>query len=49
MKMTRERFIEYLREQLIPDLRESGSDAMADDLEAAAAFIENPNLKEVEL
>jgi hypothetical protein len=35
-----EEFTGYLRGKLIPDLRESGSDATADDFEDAAEFIE---------
>lgn len=35
----RESFVEYLRETLIPDLRESGFDATADDFETACRFI----------
>ena len=32
--------VEYLRQTLVPDLRESGSDATADDFEDCAAHIE---------
>lgn len=35
-------FINFLRNTLIPDLRESGSDSMADDLEVAMWFILHP-------
>lgn len=37
---TREEFIAYLRETLIPDLRESGRDATADDFQTAIEFME---------
>lgn len=37
---TREEFIDYLRETLIPDLRESGRDCTADDFETAIEFME---------
>ena len=45
--MKRKEFVNYLRKTLIPDLRESGRDATADDFEAACEFILNPDLKEV--
>ena len=45
MRQTREQFVRYLRETLIPDLKESGSDYTAADFEAACRFIERPNLK----
>lgn len=38
---TRERFVEYLQETLIPDLKDSGSDATAEDFETAVHFILN--------
>ncbi len=44
--MERDEFVRYLVETLIPDLRISGSDATADDFEAAVAFIEDPTLQE---
>jgi hypothetical protein len=40
--MTRQEFCNYLRTTLIPDLRESGSEATADDFETALKFIDNP-------
>lgn len=47
MKMSRSEFIAYLEETLIPDLRASGSEATADDFEAAGRFISDPTLDEV--
>ena len=53
-------FIEYLKETLIPDLKESGKNSTANDFELAVLFMENshicwaeieveePGLKEVE-
>ncbi len=38
---TRSSFVEYLRDTLIPDLRESGSDATADDFERCVSFMES--------
>jgi hypothetical protein len=37
---TKEEFLSYLRETLIPDLRESGNEGMVTDFEAAILFIE---------
>ena len=37
---TAEDFVEYLKERLIPDLRESGSEYTAQDFEDACEFIE---------
>jgi hypothetical protein len=37
---TKERFTEYLRETLIPDLEESGSEATAEDFRTALGFLE---------
>jgi len=45
--MTREEFVDYLEGSLIPDLRESGRNATADDFEVAVAFIEDIGLDEV--
>lgn len=36
-----EEFVSYLEDTLIPDLRESGSDATADDFEEAVFWIEH--------
>lgn len=36
---TRGEFLEYLMEALIPDLRESGANAMADDLQRCVDII----------
>ena len=49
MKWTRDTFVDYLKGTLIPDLRESGSDATADDFMVAVAFIEDLGLEEVEV
>ena len=38
---TKRDFIDYLRNTLIPDLRESGRDATADDFETAIKFMES--------
>jgi hypothetical protein len=38
--MTRAEFLHYLKETLIPDLRQSGNNATAADFAAAALFIE---------
>lgn len=38
--MKRSDFVQYLRETLIPDLRESGNDATAADFEACVLFME---------
>ena len=35
----RERFLDYLQNTLIPDLRESGSDATADDFETCIRYM----------
>lgn len=40
IQMSRGEFIIYLRETLIPDLKESGQMNTASDLEAAVLFIE---------
>jgi hypothetical protein len=40
MEMTRDEFVAYLRETLIPDLRADGRHATASDFEAAILFIE---------
>jgi hypothetical protein len=40
VKHTRESFIRYLRNTLIPDLRESGREFTAEDFETAIAFME---------
>lgn len=37
---TKDQFVLYLRERLIPDLRESGCSATAEDFEIACRFIE---------
>lgn len=37
----KQEFIAYLKDTLIPDLRESGSDATADDFETCIRFMEN--------
>lgn len=47
--MGRGEFVAYLRDTLIPDLRESGRHATAEDFLAAVAFIEDPELEEVEI
>lgn len=47
MEMTRSDFVNYLRNTLIPDLLESGSNAMASDLSAAVLFIEGANEVEI--
>jgi len=39
--VNRDRFIQYLREQLIPDLRESGREFTANDFETACRFMES--------
>lgn len=38
--ISKEEFCKYLREVLIPDLKDSGSDFTADDLETALKFID---------
>lgn len=40
---TADQLIEFLEETLIPDLRESGSDSMADDFEECIYYIERCN------
>lgn len=37
--MTRDEFVEYLQNQLIPDLMDSGHEATADDFKVAVHFI----------
>lgn len=41
MKLERIKFIDYLRHTLIPDLRESGQEATAEDFAAALYYIEH--------
>lgn len=52
MEMTgiwsREEFVAYLRETLIPDLRASGRDATAGDFVAAILFIEGAAAVEID-
>lgn len=45
--MTRQEFLRYLRETLIPDLRDSGSYATAADFCAAVLFIEGADEVEI--
>lgn len=40
--MNRKEFVSYLQETLIPDLRESGSDATVDDFKTAISMIDIP-------
>ena len=47
MPMTRTEFCDYLRNTLIPDLRESGSDATADDFETALGFIADTDVRQL--
>lgn len=47
MPMTRAEFCDYLRNTLIPDLRESGSEATADDFETALGFIANTDVRQL--
>lgn len=48
MVFTREEFVEYLKNTLVPDLRNSGHDYTAADFDAARIFIEE-NAREVEI
>jgi len=48
MPMTREEFVSYLRETLIPDLRQSGWNNTASDFEAAVLFIEGAEAVDIE-
>jgi hypothetical protein len=48
MPMTREEFVAYLRETLIPDLRRSGWNNTASDFEAAVLFIQGSREVEIE-
>ena len=45
--MTRAEFVRYLKETLIPDLRQSGSCATAADFAAAVLFIEGASEVEI--
>lgn len=45
--MTREEYIKYLEETLIPDLLASGHVATAQDFMRAVWFLENPDAEEV--
>jgi hypothetical protein len=47
--MDRDEFLEYLRETLIPDLREAGNVRSAKDFETAVRFIEDRDLNFVDL
>ncbi len=47
MPMTRAEFCDYLRNTLIPDLRESGSEATADDFETALGFIADTDVRQL--
>jgi hypothetical protein len=49
MVMTRDEFIEYLIETLIPDLRASGHYATANDFAACVTLIRDPNATDVEI
>jgi len=42
--LTREDFLAYLDECLIPDLLESGLEATAEDFRTACQFIRDPNV-----
>lgn len=45
--MTRDEYVEFLRKDLIPDLRASGMNATANDFEICADLIEDVGLDEV--
>jgi hypothetical protein len=47
MNMTKQEFIDYLKDTLIPDLRDSGRDCTAADFCAAILFMEGA--EEVEI
>lgn len=48
MEMTRDEFVAYLRETLIPDLRASGRNVTAGDFAAAILFIEGAAAVEID-